>query len=172
MNSCSCLGTPTVSTPPACTPNTDCLIMSDIIVACQDAVGPCGAIGTLNFVTHPSPPTSYNHNTTGCGLNSLNFKLLDWDKELFTSVTLSGSTISWTTTQDTTKVNKFGVVKMKAVCVMLSSLFCITICLKNLCQNNTCTTSQECNKCTGVCQAKSIDVSIGDSSANIDINVV
>ena len=48
--SCACLGTPTIVVPPTCPTGENCLKMATIIVACKDAVGPCGAQGTVNVI--------------------------------------------------------------------------------------------------------------------------
>ena len=140
MANCSCLGTPTVSTPPPCATGTNCLKMSDIIVACKDGVGPCGAIGTLNV-------------------------------NIFELVTITNSTISWTT-KGVSTVGKFGIIKLKACCGEFESLFCVIVCIKDLCKCAGCTASEECDPCTGDCEDRLIDVSVGDYSANIDISLV
>lgn len=170
MTNCSCLGTPTVVTPPSCPGVNTCLIMSNIIVACKDAVGPCGAIGTLNFITPLDPLKPYCHNLTGCGNTPIKFSLRDWDKTIFASVSLSNSTITWTT-KGVETINKFGVVEIKACCGELASIFKITICVKDLCKCNSCTVNQSCEACTGNCVAKLLDVSVGDSQANIEISL-
>lgn len=171
MANCSCLGTPTVSTPPPCATGTNCLKMSDIIVACKDGVGPCGAIGTLNVITSADPLKPYCHNTTGCGDTPIKLSIIGWDVNIFELVTITNSTISWTT-KGVSTVGKFGIIKLKACCGEFESLFCVIVCIKDLCKCAGCTASEECDPCTGDCEDRLIDVSVGDYSANIDISLV
>lgn len=167
---CTCTGTPTTNTPPPCTTGGSCLKMSRIIVACKDGAGPCGSTGTLNFITPVDPLKPYCHNTTGCGNNPLRFSIYDWDKTIFASVSLSNSTVTWVT-KGVDTIGKFGTISIKACCGELSNVFDIDICVKDLCKCSTCTTNQSCNPCTGLCIAKLLDVSVGDSQANIEISL-
>lgn len=169
--SCLCLGTPTISQPPTCPSTDNCLKMADIIVACKDAVGPCGAEGSMDLLDSGVPSKPYCHLTTGCGENPLRLSLLDWSKDIFESVTLDVATLEWVTKDEST-INKFGYVDIKACCGELASIFRVMICVKDLCKCSACTTSQQCNKCTGICEAKQIDVGIGSYSNNVDISIV
>lgn len=169
--SCTCLGTPTIVQPPTCPTTDNCLKMADIIVACKDAVGPCGAEGSLDLLDSGVPTKPYCHLTTGCGVNPLRISLLDWSKDILESVTVTGSTLEWVT-KDASVINKFGYVYLKACCGELASIFQVIICVKDLCKCSDCTTAEQCNACTGICEPKQIDVGIGNYSTNVDMSIV
>lgn len=175
--SCSCLGTPTIPVVPPCPSNNNCLKMADIIVACKDAVGPCGGedgTGTLNVITPAEGAPSYCHQTGGCGETPISIQLLSWDATIFASVTLVGNVITWVT-KDASTVNKFGTIRLRACCGDLASEFKVIICIKDLCKCTACTTLQTCNPCTGLCVNQTVDLTILDDNQNceqIDVSVV
>lgn len=164
MANCSCLGTPTVVNPPTC-PTGNCLIMADIVIACADSVGPCGAVGTLNVLN-----AIYKHTTTACE-GSPTISIHSWEHSIFSNVSISGSTISFTT-MGAVVVNKFGKITLKACCGEFTSYFDVFACVKDLCKCNTCTTAQQCNPCTGNCEARLINVSVGNSNSNVDVSIL
>jgi hypothetical protein len=169
---CNCVGTPTVSTPPSCPTGDNCLKLSDVIVKCADAVGPCGATGTVNVMNSGNPDKPYCHLIAGCNGGPIHLSIVDWDKNMFSSVSISGNIVTWTTTNDLTTLNKLGTIYLQACCGELASLFKLKICIKDLCQCTALTSSQSCDPCTGLPIPKLIDVSVGDSSNNIEISLV
>lgn len=164
---CSCIGTPTIVVTPPCPSSNNCLKLANIIVACKDGVGPLDT-GTIDVIT--SSGASYCHLTTGCGSTSINLSLVDFDKNIFSNVTLSGTTLQWTT-KDIETIGKFGIISLKGCCGDLASKFYVYVCVKDLCKCVSLQTSETCDPYTGNAVPRTIDVSLQDSSTNIDVTI-
>lgn len=149
-----------------CPPDTECCLRAcSGIIACDDAIGPCGQSGTFDL-------TTLAHITTGC-TDTPRYALESHDGFFpFVEITEAGI-LTWIT-PGKEFVDQFGMITFRMACatncdecIVLEDLGCITIGVKNLCQGSTCAQGEECDLCDGTCVTISVDTEIqSDNSSN------
>lgn len=171
LNPCTCQSC--ICLPPSDPPcsNPDCCLRAcSAIIACENAVGPCGAEGTFDL-------TTLSHETTGCS-GPLRFAIYKEDG-FFPYVDITEAGILTWRTPDTSKVDKFGTIFFRIACdsecdsciTALESIGYITIGVKNLCVGSTCAVSETCDLCTGDCVEVSVDTEISSDNSIVDTEI-
>ena len=155
-NPCSCVGTHTLPpVTPSCKPN-KCMQLGHILIEECNSVGPCGNIGTIDLscykYTCDNPEIKVYSNS---------------HPELIEVVNITKSTFTFKTTslaKGGERVQFTIFAKCKGDCLVLSDYSTITIYIKDLCRHNKCTSTQKCNKCTGVCEELDPEILISDKT--------
>lgn len=147
--------------PPVCPSDSPdcCLKACNALIDCDGAVGPCGMVGVTDLST-------IEHNTSGCGVDPV-FRLNDYDRDVFLSVSLkTNGELTWIT-NDKDSVGKFGEISFKVICISsedcgdcteLRSNGIIRIGVKDLCLGNSCEECDYCDPCSGECVPKDINI--------------
>jgi hypothetical protein len=145
-----------VTTTSTATCKTGCITAGYHIIHSADSVGPCGAVGTFDLSTLPFNTT----NLATCNGNALIFKVEDWESQGFETVTISGSTVTFTTSNSAVVGNAYKITfSVRCGSKHLSDLGYVKVVIQDLCLDTVCGSGQVCAKCTGGCVDAEIDVS-------------
>lgn len=134
-----------------------CLFLCNGVVASQDAVGPCSQTGTLDLI-------SLTHNFDCC-VDAPVISVVDYDKSLFSSASVSGTVLTWTTVSGA-PISTYGEVNLKTCCktedgTVLTHFSCQQIGIKDMCQCPDCPDKcEECDPCTGDCVEKAGEIKV------------
>lgn len=166
-NPCICSSTPT---DPPCPDDCNCLKLCSITVnpLSDDAVGPCGATGSLDI----SSEDTYGHDFCACGANTLQWGIEAFESEYFLSVSISSAgVLSWTT-QNAGVEGGIGCIIVAAVCGNLKVYTTVLVGIKDPCYNKLCSPTETCDPCSGNCLANSTNTAVygTDTSSNTSIS--
>lgn len=168
---CCCIKVTTKTVPTPCPPSQQdcCLKACNAVIACDDAIGPCGQSGTFDLST-------LEHITTGCS-GPVKYKLESHDGT-FLSVSITQAGILTWVTPGEEFVDEFGTICFRITCetdcddcVVLQSLGVIQIGIKNLCQGETCSEGESCDLCTGNCITIQVDTEVSSTAEAADTSV-
>lgn len=156
-NPCLCSPCSSSPAPPDC-PEVDdnCLDVCDITIlpTANEAVGPCGQVGTIDMAAAAA------HNVTLCTNGGLNQKweVVDWDTEVFVDAsTTSAGVLSWVTA-DNLDEKPAGTIYVKLSCGMYAAFGSVIVGIKDVCLDIVCNVPQACNRCTGQCDDQSSNI--------------
>ncbi len=151
MSCCLCYSrTVGCSTPPQSScPEGNCLKVPHLLVGSSDSIGPCNEDGVILFA-------GTGLDTTLCGLTVPTYMILS-HSDIFTDVSITSTGIYFTSTTDVTTAST-GIIEYAVSCGQYAATATATIILKNLCASVICSSTQACNKCTGLCEAVTIDL--------------
>lgn len=171
---CSCISTSPTKVHTPC-PTPDCCIEAcDATITCENAVGPCGQVGTTDL-------TAIDQQLSGCGTNPPRYRLVSYDEDIFQYVTISSAgELKWVTKGPET-VGKFGKVCYKIVCLAdaecdcdteLSSNATVFIGVRDLCLAHGCEDCEYCDPCDGLCKEKDAQIKLNTviGTSNISVN--
>lgn len=145
----SCCKAQTIS-PPCTTAN--CIKAGTHIVHPKDGVAPCGEEGTIDLAALNIT------NRTTCG-EDLIYGLAEWDHAGFEIATLSGTTITYVTSEGAVPGMLYKI-RFTVRCAIkgLSDIGDIFVGIKDICVNLQCGPGEVCHKCRG-CEEAGLDVS-------------
>lgn len=140
MPICSCM---VISPPPVVPCNGNCIYAPDLLVA--DQVTACAGSTVIDI----SPVT------VTCGDIEPKFTILSY-KNVTGVPTITEDAVTFTPAN-----NNYAPAEIvyKVACGMLSTSGKIIVVYKNNCVDITCTNNKVCNKCTGICEDVSVDLS-------------
>lgn len=138
-----CVCTPSVVIPsPPCD---NCLQIPSVIIDPLTAPAPCGVVAVVDIGTL---------STLDVCTGTINWSILSFDEDAFTSVTISAAGVVTLTTADTAVGGQEYTIIGKGACSnsIHSRQFFIKLIVQDLCFNIDCVEGEEtCNPCTGDC---------------------
>lgn len=172
-----CLCSPCSQSAPAVDcPEVDenCLDVCDITIlpTADEAVGPCGRVGTIDMAAAAS------HNVTLCTNGGFNQKweVTGWDTAVISDAsTTAAGVLSWVTAQNDAK-KAAGNIYIKLSCGQYAAFGVVIVGIKDVCQDVVCNAPQACNRCTGVCEDQSSEIevqtgTVSSENANVGISI-
>lgn len=161
---CNCK--PNIVSPPAQTKCEDCIQAVSLRFLCSEGPAPCGDTLELNLTDY----NIHNVNSCDCGEDVV-YSLLEYPKDVFSSVTLSVDGLLEVTTSDVyVDMEEYTIrYKVDCPCNLLSGTGNVYVCMKDMCAGVICAENEHCDQCNGDCVDDSIDLDVVDKGVDIDV---
>ena len=150
---CQCLST--VTSPPPAPCDSNCIYAPNILVS--NSVTACDVLAEIDI----SPIIAK------CGGSPVSYSIVSY-KNVTGTPTIDSDKVTFVPFNNNYESAE---IVYKVSCGILSAIGKIIIVYKNNCVGVVCTTDKICNKCTGLCETISIDLSSGNQDTISDTNV-
>jgi len=166
-NNCSLCWPTVIDCNPCATPSdpcpSNCIYAPSIVISEDNSVDPCGETGQIPF-------ENLTFGLSICEDDPITYSIVSHSVEV-ENVSIDEDGITFTSTNAAADTLKATLV-YKVSCSSYATLANVTIIFKNPCINVMCSSSEDCNRCTGNCEPAEVDISLStDDTPNVNIKL-